>query len=165
VSDPLHPADRAWVAYHVKMGLTSSTALELLAKYRMALHEASVSHGSPDISDVAAAAEAELTALRARVAELEAAAMRTVGQMADDMREREDLRRHLALAQAALNASAERERGLREDAERYRWLRKGGSNDFGADYYKAFEKYGYGGKQLRFEADLDRAIDKARGGE
>jgi len=47
-----------------------------------------------------------------------------------------------------------------KDAARYRWLRKGGSNDFGADYYRAFEKDGYGGSTLKFEADLDAAIDQ-----
>lgn len=48
---------------------------------------------------------------------------------------------------------------LERNAARYLWLRCGGSNDGGADFYNAFEKDGYGGSTLKYGDDLDAAID------
>lgn len=64
--------------------------------------------------------------------------------------------RALIHSQSLAAAEAEVER-LRADAERYQWLRQNGSDS------RVTEKDGFGGYCLKYDYDLDAAIDAARG--
>lgn len=82
MSDPMHPSDRSWIEYHVRMGMDMQDALVALIQYREFIREM-VREGEPDISDVVAGAEVSLATKNEQIAYLEHALASARGKIAE----------------------------------------------------------------------------------